>query len=90
MMRPVDAWGPFAAGLPEVERVARCRALAAFVRVYTGPEGEAAVTALRGLETNANTAPAALEALDRLPARSRRGALASFAALHWPAARNQR
>lgn len=90
MMRPSDAWGPFAPNLSETERIARCRALAAFVRVYTGPEGEAVVSALRSLEANTNTAPAALEALDRLPSRSRRGALASFAALHSPAARNQR
>ena len=78
-------WGPFAAGLPEVERVARCRALAALVQVCTGPAGEAVVSALRGLEANSDTAPAVLAAFDRLPSRPRRNALASYAALHSPA-----
>ena len=78
-------WGPFADGLPEPERVARCRALAAFVKVYTGPAGEAVVSALRGLEANSDQATAVLAAFDQLPSRSRRGALASYAALHSPA-----
>lgn len=84
MIPPADRWGPFADGLPEVERVARCRALGALVRVYSGPEGEQVVAALRRLEANANTAPAALAALNRLPALPRRKALASFTAFHRP------
>lgn len=78
-------WGPFRDDLPELERVARCRALAALVQVCTGPAGKAVVTALRGLEANSDQAPAVLAAFDRLPSRPRRNALASYARLHSPA-----
>lgn len=82
----LDHWGPFVPGLSDIERAARCRALGALVRVYTGPEGEQVVAALRRLEANTNDAPAALAALNQLPALPRRKALASFAALHQPRA----
>ncbi|MCG5240850.1 hypothetical protein ACIU1J_05390 [Azospirillum doebereinerae] len=84
MIPPADRWGPFVPDLPDIERAARCRALGALVRVFTGPKGEQVVAALRRLEANANDAPAALAALEQLPALSRRKALASFTALHRP------
>jgi hypothetical protein len=72
--------GPWAAGLNNGERVARCRELRALAHVYLGPEHR--LTQALG---QALIDPAALEAarteLGSIPALSRRRLLASYAAL---------
>lgn len=75
------AWtfGPFAAGLAPAERVARLRCLRAIVQLHAGPRGTAAARALHAAEEDAEAAPLAVAALDRLDALDRRHILASYA-----------
>ncbi len=84
MIPPGDRWGPFAEGLPEPERFARCRSLRALVNVLAGPAGAATARALIDLEANTEAAPAALAALNELPPLPLRRILCTFAALHTP------
>lgn len=84
MIAPRPDWGPWAPGLTDTERVARCRALAMAVRLHAGPAGAEAVAALRRAETDPEALDDAARALDRLPTLYMRRAVASFAALHAP------
>ncbi len=87
MTTPAPTWGPWCPNLPDAERAARCRCLAALLRVWCGPAADQAVAALRAAETDPAHLPAAAEAITRLPTRPFRQALASFAALHSPTRR---
>jgi hypothetical protein len=77
-------WGPFTSGIGDAERAARCRALAALASVFSGPGAADLVARLRDLETDPAAAGPAMAALDAMPARDRRRALACYAALHRP------
>lgn len=77
-------WGPWSPGIDATERAARCRALAAFIRVYAGPAGADAVEALRRAEADPAALDDAAAALNAMPTVPCRRALASFAALHRP------
>ncbi|WP_299436813.1 hypothetical protein [uncultured Rhodospira sp.] len=84
MTAPRPDWGPWADGLTETERAARCRALAMAVRLHAGPAGADAVEALRRAEADPEALDDAAAALNRLPTLYMRRAVASFAALHRP------
>ena len=86
MIPRADHWGPFCPDIDPAERLARLRSLRAIARLTTGPRGESLCEALRLAERDAARLPAALDALDRLAPIDRRQVLASFAALHRPAA----
>lgn len=81
-----DRFGPWSDRIDGGERVARLRALRAIVRLTTGPRGERLGELLRHAERDAAALVPALAALNRLAALDRRAVLASFAALHRPAA----
>lgn len=78
---PTDNWGPFAIAINGAERVARLRALRAFVQAFYGtthPLNRALYWAESGEPADLDAA--ALE-LERLPARDRRKILSTYAAL---------
>ncbi|NUB05631.1 hypothetical protein FW320_05490 [Azospirillum sp. Vi22] len=77
-------WGPWAPAIDGTERAARCRCLGALVRVYAGPAAAPLIRALRAAEGNDNALFEAATLLDQLPARQRRGVLATYSALHDP------
>ena len=80
-MSAPDLFGPWVAGLDPVELAARLRSLRALCQIFCGAK-HPVVRALALAETGD---PAALgeawEALERVPARSRRHVLASLAEL---------
>ncbi|MEI7606641.1 MAG: hypothetical protein WCJ64_04585 [Rhodospirillaceae bacterium] len=76
-----DAWGPFADGIDDAERLARLRSLRALALVHCGPHGDVLRVALRAAETKPEALAIALEAINGLPAVPRRHLLASYAAL---------
>lgn len=84
MSHSADRWGPFADGIDTTERAARARTLAALARAYSGPSADPLVRALRHLERDPGVAGEALALFNELPSRSRRHALAAYAALHYP------
>ena len=67
------------AEIDPAERRARCRTLAALVRVFAGRAGEEAAAVLRAAEADPAMLAAADEALDALPSVPLRRALSSFA-----------
>lgn len=81
MAAPKDTWGPWAEAINAAERVARLRALRAFVQAFYGTN-HALNHALYWAESleQADLDAAALE-LERLPARDRRKILSTYAAL---------
>lgn len=86
VIRPADQWGPFRPDLEPGERLARTRALRAVAHLVTGPRGADLCARLREAERDPAALPLALGALDRLAPVDRRHVLATFAALHRPAA----
>jgi hypothetical protein len=76
-------FGPWLPGIPEAERRAALRALAALVAVFAGSD-DPAVAALRHAEADAGALDQALEAFDRLPSLWRRRVIASYAKLMSP------
>jgi hypothetical protein len=81
MAAPVDSWGPWAATINAAERVARLRALRAFVQAFYGtnhPLNKALYFAESGEPADLDAASLELE---RLPARDRRKILSTYAAL---------
>lgn len=83
----LHAWGPFVPGLDEPERRARLRCLRTLVRLYCGPKGQDACTALLAAEHKPDLMRHAWETVDQLPARNLRAALATYAAVHSPEVR---
>lgn len=81
MSRP-DAFGPWAADLDPAERIARMRSLRALCQIFCGAR-HPLVEALARAEVDPGDRAAleAWEALERIPARSRRNVLASLAQL---------
>lgn len=77
-----DAFGPWAADLDPAERLARMRSLRALVQVFCGAR-HPLVEALARAEVDPgdHAALEAWEALERMPARSRRNVLCSLAEL---------
>ena len=86
VIRPYDAFGPWACDLDCVERTARLRSLRAITRLTLGPRGEQLAALLHRAERDPDALKPALRALDALAATDRRHVLASFAALSRPAA----
>jgi hypothetical protein len=81
MAAPRDNWGPWAEAINAAERVARLRALRAFVQAFYGtahPLNKALYFAESGEPEDLDDA--ALE-LERVPARDRRKILSTYAAL---------
>jgi hypothetical protein len=78
----LGVFGPWLPGIPEHDRAAGLRALAALVAVYCG-SGDPVVDALRRAELDATTSDQALAAFDALPAL-RRWLLATYAMLMSP------
>src|SRR5262245_46573941 len=74
MTRTIASWS----ALAPVERVARCRALGALLRVYCGPCAAPLVELLRRAERDPAHLPAADAALHELPTIPMRRALASL------------
>lgn len=83
---PGRDFGLWSTATPPAERLARLRCLRGLVRVFAGPMGERVQDELAAAEADPSRLAGALDMLDRLPAIPRRKALASFAALHRPAA----
>ncbi|MFJ7441286.1 hypothetical protein ACIQW5_26990 [Methylorubrum thiocyanatum] len=81
-----DRFGPWSDRIDVTERVARLRSLRAIVRLSTGPRGDRLAGLLHRAERDAAALAPALAALNQLAALDRRAVLASFAALHRPAA----
>lgn len=84
MIPAADRWGPFANGLEPGERVARLRSLRAIAQLLLGPRGVELRAHLCRAETDDAALPYAVDALNRLASRDRRGVLASYAALSRP------
>ena len=76
-------FGPFRAGVPEVERIAELRALGAISALLLGSR-HPIVAALRQAEVVPESAGVALEQIEQLPASKRRRLLATFSAVCWP------
>lgn len=81
MIRPADAWGPFAPNIDPAEQRARLRSLRALAKVYAGPRAADACRLLAQAETDPAALEPASEALGRLAPIDRRQILASFARL---------
>ena len=77
-----DAFGPWASGLSDAERLARLRSLRALVQVFYGPN-HCLVQALAQAETDPTdaAAQAAWDALMTMPSLRRRRILASLPTL---------
>lgn len=86
MIPASSAFGPWRPDIEPAERLARLRSLRAITRLHLGPRGTAFAEALRRAETDPDQLEAALRQLDALASLDRRTVLASFAALHRPAA----
>ena len=86
MIRAADAWGPFAPDLDEAERRARLRCLRGLSRVLAGPRAADLCRYLAAAEHDTAALPLALAALDRLPSVDRRQIVATYGAVHRPAA----
>jgi len=84
MIRPADAFGPWATGITPTERVARLRAMQAIARLSCGPRGDMLCTLLRSAETDPAGLEAAAAALARLEPLDFRRVLASYAQVHRP------
>jgi hypothetical protein len=69
-------------GVPEAERMARCRELRALSLVYLGPRHPVTIALAAAVADPAAT-DRALTVLDALPALRRRRLLASYGALLW-------
>jgi hypothetical protein len=82
-LMPSALWGPWIVNIPEADRRAGLRALAALCCVFVGSSAPV-VGALRRAETSPDTAGAALKLFDRIPSRQRRNVLCSYAALMKP------
>jgi hypothetical protein len=80
---PSGLFGPWVPGVPESDRRAGLRALAALAAVFVGSNAPV-VEALRRAELEPNTAGEALKLLDRIPTRQRRNILCSYAAVMKP------
>jgi hypothetical protein len=76
-------FGPWLPGIPEAERRAALRALAALVAVFAGSH-DPAVAALRHAELDISTSDQALAMFDQLPALPRRKIIATYAQLMRP------
>lgn len=76
------SFGPWRPGLPEGERVARIREVAAVACLIVG-RSHPLVAALRSAETDTAKSAAALEQFDALPALKRRHILAACCNLGW-------
>jgi hypothetical protein len=81
----VTTFGPWAPGLPEVERVAQLRTLAALACAYEGGPRSPLVVALQRAEHDPASAARALALLQRMPSRRYRRLIATFGALSSPA-----
>ena len=81
-----DRFGPWSNTIDESERRARLRAMQAITGLCTGPRGKHLADLLRRAEHEPNALEPALAALTQLAALDRRTILASFAAIHRPAA----
>ncbi len=76
-------FGPWVPGVPEAERRAALRALAALVAVFAGSD-DPAVSALRRAEVDVGASDQALEAFDKLAALPRRKIISVYARLMRP------
>ena len=74
-------FGPWATDLDPAERLARTRTLRALAAVLIGPAGHHLVEHLAAAEHDPGALRPAAEALDALPALSRRRLLAAFASI---------
>lgn len=81
MIRPADAWGPFAPDTDPAEQHARLRSLRALARIYAGPRAADACRLLAQAETDLAAQEPASGALNRLAPTNRRNVLASYARL---------
>ncbi|SDO52165.1 hypothetical protein SAMN05216360_12540 [Methylobacterium phyllostachyos] len=84
MIRPADAFGPWAANITPSERTARLRAMQAIARLSCGPRSDTLCALLRLAETDPDTLEAAAAALARLEPLDYRRVLASYAQVHRP------
>jgi hypothetical protein len=75
-------------GIPEPDRVAGLRALAALVAVHCGSD-HPAVAALRHAELDTSTSDRALAMFDKLPALPRRKIISVYAAVMYPRQRGR-
>lgn len=80
---PAGVFGPWRPGIPETERWAGLRGLAALSAVFAGID-HPVVAALRNAEANPEMAGAALALFDRLPTLRRRQVVAVYARLMRP------
>jgi hypothetical protein len=80
----IEAIGPWAAGIDDAERVARCRELRALSHVYLGRVHPLTAALGRALLDWSALEPARAE-LSAIPALQRRRLLATYAALLLPA-----
>jgi hypothetical protein len=83
LLRTSAPFGPWAAHVDGVEKIAQFRALAMGAAVYCG-SGHKLVGELRKAETDEAAAARALELFDRLPSLRRRHIIATFAAVMRP------
>lgn len=81
--KDASLFGPWRVGIPETERVAGLRALAALVAVFAGSD-DPAVAALRHAEAHVGASDEALAEFDQLPSLRRRHVLATYARLTRP------
>jgi hypothetical protein len=80
VVMPSGLFGPWRPNVPEAERRAGLRALAALVAVYCGSD-HPAVGAMRKAERDPGAADEALKAFDGLPALKRRYVVSTYARL---------
>lgn len=86
MTSAANSWGPFDPLVDEAERRARLRCLRGLARVLSGPRAADLCRHLAAAEHDAGALPLALSALDRLPSVDRRQIVATYGAVHRPAA----
>jgi hypothetical protein len=82
-MTPGTPFGPWRAGLDPVERACQLRSLQALSAVFLGSSAPV-VAALRDAEADPTKAADALQALDAIPALTRRRLLTTFGAVTYP------
>jgi hypothetical protein len=83
VVMPSGLFGPWIPGIPEPDRRAGLRALAALSAVFAG-SGHPVVAALRKAEAEPETAGEALALFDKLPTLRRRQVLATYARIMSP------
>src|SRR5436190_18308298 len=78
-----NAWGLWSRDVDRAERIARLRALGAFVSLLVG-SGHPLIDMFRIAEGDEKATTAALRAFDQLPALTQRRILSSYLMLHKP------